>query len=186
MDDKVPVIQYTMKGIYVNEYKSMTEAHNTGISIPGISQACRGEIQTSAGGFRWIYSNMNKIKKHRAGRRTLPVIQYNMIGKVMGTYSSISEASKVVNLHPIAISKMCRGIIGSRMGHYFRFLNTKDKFLTYTKMRSVNQLGLQGEIIATFRSSNTAAKILGISCHRILTACRKLSTINGYRFEFVS
>nr|QBK93799.1 MAG: HNH endonuclease [Pithovirus LCPAC406] len=187
MNDKVPVTQYTIKGMHVKEHKSITEAHNnTGISLSGISQACKGERQTSAGGFRWIYSDIGKIKKHLARQRSSPVTQYDKEGNIVRRYSSISEASRAVKLRPIIISRICRGVIRSKRGYYFKFLYSEDKARTCTKMRSVNQLSLQGKIIATFRSSNTAAKILRMSCQSILTACLKLSIINGYKFEFVS
>lgn len=59
-----PVLQYTIDGIFVKEYKSIKEA---GIKLNinntnNISACCRGK-KKSAGGFKWAYKNPPLLKE---------------------------------------------------------------------------------------------------------------------------
>ncbi len=183
---RIPIIQYTMRGIYVKEFTSMSAAYDaTKISICNISQACKGTVQTSAGGYRWTYSDINKIKKHLAKQRTSPVNMFDKNDNLIRTYSSISEASREESIRPIIISRMCKGITTrQRKRCYFRFVHSEDKDRTRTRRRPIVQLSLEGKLIANFRSSNSASKTLGISYQRILTACRRSSSTQGFEFRF--
>ena len=51
------VYQYTLDGVYVNTYNSVTEAINL-TGIKHISSACNG-TRKSAGGFIWRYNKEN-------------------------------------------------------------------------------------------------------------------------------
>lgn len=58
-----PVLQYSIDGKFISEYKSLSEASiNTGIDISGISSCCRGESLT-AGKYIWKFkSEENNLK----------------------------------------------------------------------------------------------------------------------------
>jgi len=52
---KIPVEQYNYRGEKIGEYKSMGVASiKTGISVPSISKACKGQNK-KAGGYFWNY-----------------------------------------------------------------------------------------------------------------------------------
>ncbi len=52
-----PVLQYDLKGNFIKEYKSLSEASKaTGTRRGGISNTCSGRT-ASANGFKWIYKN---------------------------------------------------------------------------------------------------------------------------------
>ncbi len=55
LDQSKPIIQYTIDGKFISEYKSATEAERqTGINKSNISKCCLGK-RIKAGGFIWKY-----------------------------------------------------------------------------------------------------------------------------------
>lgn len=56
-----PIIQYTVEGEFIREFKSGLEAHKvTGINNANIA-ACANNKRRIAGGYKWLYKYTNKI-----------------------------------------------------------------------------------------------------------------------------
>jgi len=101
------VYQFSMKGEFIKEWKSASEAGRE-LKIYGISLCCLGK-RIFAGGFLWSFLN-NKpyiepiIKPTRRKKVTCMSLQ----GEFIKEYSSITEASKELNISTTNISNCCK------------------------------------------------------------------------------
>lgn len=106
------VAQYDLDGNYIRTYKSISEASKaTGISTTVISKCCKGKRRTSKG-FIWKYIEEDILahdKIEPAIQQEKPVSQYEMNGNHIGTYKSISEASRATGTPITNISHCCNG-----------------------------------------------------------------------------
>ena len=110
------IIQYTLEGVYVKEYKSVCEASRvTGFSRANISACVIGRTQTS-NGYVWKYKGEPFIKpiykphSHRVytgGSKTRPVVQFNNSG-IEQHYSSIVEAARITGINKTSIRRCCK------------------------------------------------------------------------------
>ena len=96
---KVAIVQYSLQGKKIKEWNSMSEAAKyCGISVSSIRQVFSG-VSTKAGNFMW-----KKIKKGKDIPETIPkyisrqksVTEYDMEGKKLKSWITISEAAKSV------------------------------------------------------------------------------------------
>lgn len=59
--NRKPVLQYSIDGSFIREWRSLTEAHNeTKIRLSGISQVCTGKIK-EAGNFIWKFKDERQV-----------------------------------------------------------------------------------------------------------------------------
>ena len=118
-----PVLQYTTKGMLIEEWQSGTQAGETlHISRSAISACCRGQIN-SAGGFIWKYrtdcleelSPSLGVHKH-----CKQVLQYTKEGILVREWQSITEAG--THLGSMAnISNCVRGVSKSAHGFIWKY-----------------------------------------------------------------
>ena len=49
-----PILQYTINGLFIREWKSATEAGRNGFNQGHVAECCQGKRKTHKG-FRWSY-----------------------------------------------------------------------------------------------------------------------------------
>lgn len=53
-EKRIPILQYTIDGVFVKEWESVCEVKNAGYSPGNVCWCCRGKLKT-AYGFKWSY-----------------------------------------------------------------------------------------------------------------------------------
>jgi len=107
-----PVVQYSLKGYFINEYPSVMEAERqTGIHNTNIHLCCIGDkAHNRAGGFMWRYKTdaTSTIDKYESSRTT-KLLQLNMNDVLVAEFDSISEAEIKTGVPHSNIIKCCKG-----------------------------------------------------------------------------
>lgn len=110
------VYQYTLKGTFVQKWKSATLVESIlGIEATNIS-ACINGTRKHAGSFMWKDSKFEKIPIYKKDRLTKEVHQYTLQGEYVATYPSMS---RIPGFTLKGISKCCNGDIQSHLGFKF-------------------------------------------------------------------
>lgn len=128
-----PIICLDLKGQFIKEYKSVTDAAKAvRSSTPNIALCCKTRTRTACG-YRFIYkkdynpeldysvvktiinrtNQINKIAK--------PVLQYTLKGEFIKEWSSATEAAKYFKVHDSTISGCCRGLQATAKGFLWKF-----------------------------------------------------------------
>lgn len=114
------------------------------------------------------------------------VYQYDLQGNLLRIWHSITNAAKNIGGDKTGIQHCCSGSLKTYMGYiwtYYPFLSSYELKLRTTNktLVEVTQLDLNGNIIATFKSTTEAAKAVGCNPSAITMACNGLrKTIKGY------
>lgn len=116
MIDKIsiPVMQYDIKGSFIKEWRSISEAGKTlNINISAITKCCKGvKNRKSVGGFVWRYKDTSKwfnpeytcytgiseLNRLQRGRKKKPVTQMSLNGDVIKEWESPTDAAKFYNI----------------------------------------------------------------------------------------
>jgi hypothetical protein len=126
------VLQYTSKGILIQEWKSVKEAGETlNIFRSSISKCIKGKGK-SAGGFIWRYKTNtvetsiqvgkvgNECKSENKQKLT---IQYSKTGTIIEEWNSAKEAGEALKIKTTNITSCCRGEIKSAGGFIWKYKN---------------------------------------------------------------
>ena len=112
------VYQYTKNGEFVKEYFSMEEAERQ----TGASHICEvlDDNTVSAGGFIWATSLTDNFKyEKRISKRLKPILQYDLNGRLLAEWPSVSEAARQLKT---STSSICKSINCSSPKKYiFRY-----------------------------------------------------------------
>ncbi len=133
------VTQYNLQGKKIRTYASISEAAEaTGISISRIGQIANGYEET-AGGFIWRFgkaakadmSQLEQVRRERRQRNKLKfgkkLSQYDLSGKRVATFQTISDAAKATGQHPANITGMLNGSRKSAGGFIWKSGYSKKK-----------------------------------------------------------
>jgi hypothetical protein len=97
-----PVIQYSKNGVYINTFKSLSEAATKTNSISSkISDCCKGK-RKSHNNFLWEFLNeedINSNKKVSKKTNYKSIIQRDLNGKIIRKWDKISHILKKNNIH---------------------------------------------------------------------------------------
>lgn len=143
---------------------------------------------------QWITHEENSIKDG-----VIPVVQVELTGKIVATYASAAEASRLVNgTLPAKIRAVANGTRKTHAG--FRWYNsgeyTEEVIEIDTPIKKVSvatrlieQLDKHTlEVVSTFKTPTEACTAIGIPLangYRITECCNgKRSTIGGYRWRY--
>lgn len=108
MAKSIPIIQYNLEGVFVREHYSANQvAISMGLTNGTlITQCLKGRIPTAYGSV-WKYKTENYPRKINPPiyfeNNLVPIIQYNLEGKLVKKWGSILEASKSLNYHSQSI-----------------------------------------------------------------------------------
>ena len=96
-----PVYQFTKKGLFIKNYKSIKEASlNVNIDRASISKAASGS-RSSAGGYLWSFTNFVNIPKSHL------IYQYTMDNKLIRTFETLEELRKELKLTSSTSIRAC-------------------------------------------------------------------------------
>jgi hypothetical protein len=202
-----PVNQYTLSGEYIKTFNSATEAAKiVGLANPtNISNCCVG-VRGKAGGYQWRHaiSGTTNISQYKRKVSVTPntwnadtfnkrILQYDLDGKYLKTWKSITEAEMVLGL--CGVGEACSGKknrCGNFQWRYYEDGFTKEidpyNLIVSNRGRKVRQLTTSGEIIQEWVSAKKAANSLGMANGgRIQQCCiGKSHTSGGYMWEYVN
>lgn len=126
------VIQISLDGEFINEYKTVLEASE---SVDGqsthIINCCKGRLKSSSG-FIWLYKEdynednvIKKVNEYKNGLTSKKAIyQLSKSGEVIAEYDSISEGAKAVGADRSALAKCCKDRTKTCKG--FKWVYKKD------------------------------------------------------------
>ena len=167
-EDLKPVWQYTMEGIYVNDYISQNEAARqvNSVTQQTISLCCKQEIKSS-GGFRWFYTEQLNLEPIENYKYYDKVYEYCPIfKKLINTYNSIND---ITNSSSEQIS-IRRAIRDSKL-YKEKVFSTKQLVREDIKSIINNTKGLSAIVVydtdfnqlGSYKSANKASKELNIA-----------------------
>jgi hypothetical protein len=116
------VLQYDLKGNFIREWKSITEAGRIlNIASPNITKCCKG-LRNIAGEFIWKYVDNNiafKVKPYRTIKKE--VFKYDINMHFICKYESVREASIKSNVPKANITACCNKKCKKAGGYIWRF-----------------------------------------------------------------
>ena len=120
------VYQYTIDGIFIKEYKSLTDASKTtSLNFKNISACCNGKTKT-CGGFRWSYIYKEKLppiqieNKPKQGRQGRFVQQF-LNGNLIADFVSATEAFRQTGINVANICSCCNGKLKTAGGYIWKY-----------------------------------------------------------------
>lgn len=192
---KIKVFQFDLSGRLIAEYPSVIEASNSlKISTSSIRTGLNSKTYT-ADGYYFSKDNVFDCDVNEAYNELLlknikiPVKAFNLSGDLVGEYSSIYEAIKVLNLKcgDQSIKKVCDGKWYSCEGYIWRYINDDfDKFSLEPSNVVVDVYDVYGNFITTCNSMASAKQSFDIcSIANISACCRgKVSTVCSFVFRY--
>lgn len=190
-----PVTQYTLEERKLRVYPTIeAAARATGLTAANIQKNVGGSNKT-AGGYIWKFSSaeetrkLNPLPEKLTIRKPLPgkeVIQYNIAGRKLATYKSISAAAKKCGIHVSNISFVLDKINLSAGGYVWRtkgniYRGTLAKIPRANEGKPVTQYDMNGNKIRTYGSTRQAQHETGIVSGSISAVARgKLKSSGGY------
>jgi hypothetical protein len=203
------VTQYNMQGKKIETYMSASiAAAKTGIKHTNISSCARGR-EFSAGGYIWCFGSSNEIditpmheliaqrKKNKKELFGQKVSQYNMDGKRIAIYLTISDAAKETDIKDAEIRKVLYKKRYSAGGFYWQKGYGPNEIdlsgYEYTeamkikiKERPVQQFSKDDEPLQKFYSIKTAAEFVGVAGSTLVGALKGWQkTSGGYKWKYL-
>jgi hypothetical protein len=183
-----PVVQYTIAGKKVKEYKSVTETWLSGFGKNGVrSVLTRMSKQHRGFVFRYKdepYHGENavvlkpKVAKPKAKTPDFymkPIVQYSLDGKKLNEFKTVSEAAISNNTHRGNIRKVAKGEAIQLRGFVFRYKGDPyhGEYADFSRKRKVIQYSIEGKKIAQYPSIIEASQQSGIDGDTIIKCARK-------------
>lgn len=122
---EVPVLQYDLKGNFIEEYKSLSEAgRRTNTNINNMSENCNKRIPT-AGGFIWKYKFPEKAysnipNREPKGNGLKRVVQMDVnTNKIIKVWTNVKEVEETLKITRKYLYSVCNGKTKSNTAHGF-------------------------------------------------------------------
>jgi group I intron endonuclease len=194
---KKAVIQLTLDGKFIKEYRTMTQASQETNTF-NINNVCNG-TQKSANGFIWMYKEEYEkygfIKeRYQRVKRTSGIVQLSLEGEFMKLWDNAEVAAKFLQCSDKSIRASCKGRINTSNGFIWLYeedynkngLNEERLINQGKSLKAVVQLSLNGEYINQFRSIKEAYDELGIIASNITAVCKgKNKTAGGFKWVYL-
>lgn len=142
----VKVYQYSIDGYFIKEFPSMREAEReTGIDNSFICACCKGRVAYSKN-YRWSYTKVDRLPpldkkeylyEHCQKPQEKEVFQYDLYGKFITKYKSLTEASNLTGFSFKNISACCRGKRLSNKGYMWFYEYKGEATLSYKDYKKV-------------------------------------------------
>ena len=189
----IPVIQLTLFGDFVNEYKSSDEVEAIlGIDSSSVRRCCTGN-QLSAGGFQWVekekYNPSNTYVY--IDPSLVPVVQLSPDGTFIAEYQSIIDAHKATGVGESDIRRCCASDFRTAGGFIWIYKANYNPNNIITRKpritkRKIIQCDKDYNYIAEYDGCMHAAKITGHERHGISDCCEgKKEFYCGYRWMYI-
>lgn len=168
-----PVLQYDMDGNFVREWKSFKHIKRSKLfkGTCTIIHRCLKNKKRSGFGFIWKYKTSDtyplkiEVKESTTGKK--PILQYDLNGKFIKLWDSISQIEKMG--YTCSIFRNLSGVSKSAGGYIWKYkksdkieLDLHIKVKGPNKKKKIGQYDLNGNLLNVFVGVNEAAKQLGI------------------------
>ena len=180
------VYQYNIIGYLIKIWNSIKIAEKElGIDGSGIVKCCKGKLCTM-GGFVWRYEGESFYLKEDS--HFTKVYQFNLDGKFLRKWDSISYAAKTLNINPNTISHCCNGLYKTAGG----FIWSKENhcipvYKVGSTSKAVVQYSLDDIQIKIWPSATSASKKLNINIVCISRCCNGVGkTAGGFKWRFAT
>lgn len=175
-----PVSRYSMEGMLLDTYASVTgAATENGVSPTAVSAVANKKALT-AGGYIYRFGkkehiNTAGIRRIIAQRKGRPVTRYDLNGAKIETYQSIGTASRLLGISAESIRKVAHGAARTAKGSVWRHGCSEKIHVSSVRAAlqkwegcTLSQYDLQGKKVATFQSAKAASISTGIDPDRIM------------------
>ena len=181
---KKKIAQYTLDGIFIRAWSSITEAEKT-LGLQSIGQNLTGKSKY-CGDFQWkYYIDENPIPPVQKKEKT--VYQFDMQGNLIKVWKSASDASKSFQNPSSArttIHECCRGERKQGFGYYWSFKN-KFEYTSKNEILAVARYNDEGVFMESYSSVAEAANALETTKNGIYQAiCGKNKRCKGWRWRY--
>jgi len=183
-DFKKKIAQYTLDGVFIRSWSSITEAEKT-LGLQAIGQNLIGKSKY-AGDFQWkYYIDENPIPAVKKKEKT--VYQFDMQGNLLKVWKSTSEAAKMFSNYGSAkttIHECCKGERKQGFGYYWSFKN-KFEYRPKLEILAVARYTDDGIFVESYSSITEAAEIFKCSRSGIYAAISgKNKHCKGWRWRY--
>ena len=180
-----PVCQYDLKGNFIQEFESASEAaRQLSVFKSNITSACRGE-SSQCGGYQWKYKDDDKeiTKINFIGKRL--VEKYNFLGELLDTYDNALIAAQQNNICHQSITACCRGEMNFAGEFQWKYKddNKEIKVRGKSNGKPVGQYDKNGNLIKIYPSYSAAERETSINRNRISRAIGKKIEVDGYYWD---
>ena len=176
----------------------------TGAITRVIARSASGK-GVKAGGFIWRWGDAPSVdmksfweSKRRKHRRKFgqPVTQYDLTGKRVACYPSLTDAGEAVGVDGGKISRAVKGEYKTIKGFVWKkgrgkpFIDLSNykwgnEPMAATQSKKVKQYAADGKYIQTFGSVKDAAAFIGVTLSTMSEACRgNQKTCRGFKWKF--
>ena len=175
-----PVVQFDLDGNYIDEFISCScAAVMLGLDRKSIERASKLEYSQS-GGFQWKLKetwNGKSIGKYerKPSVRKREIVQLDLSGNYIATYSSVTEASKQLKIIRSNISGALRKQVKTAGGFQWIYKEAYDESKKYGSVEvrignGIVQLDKNGNFIRRYSNCSEAARSLGkeTKCHKTI------------------
>ena len=124
---KKSVLQYDLKGNFIQEFESASEAaRQLDVFKSNLTAACRGET-SQCGGFQWKYKDTEKEIKTIPVKNGKLVYQYDKNMNLIAIYLSAVDAEKNTQIKAGNIRQCCNGRSKTAGGFVWRYLKEDEE-----------------------------------------------------------
>lgn len=199
------VVQFDLDGNFIMEYSTIAQAVEfLDVDSPGISQ-CASGIHKTAGGFQWRYRDDPLFKNGIVNIGPAPeyvtpnrkaVLQFDLEGKFIKEYPSISEASRELGIKEGNLSTCLKGKIKSCGGFQWKYKDDPRfdngvkaidpaAYPDYHKIEPVLQFDMEGKFVKKFDSAAQAAGEFNVSVFSLYSCLQgKVNTCAGFQWRY--
>jgi hypothetical protein len=180
-----PVIQYTLKGKKIAEFESIAAASKvTGTHRASIRRVAQKKV-IQLHGYVYRYKGECYRGEHSDFSRERPVTQYNIEGRKIERFSSVTKASEMTKISSKTISKAALRKFRFGSGYVWRYdgetYEGELKGTIRNKPKGIVQYTVGGVRKAQYKSVNQACKATGF-CNTSLLNCAKKRSKLSYGF----
>lgn len=174
----------------------MIELWDSGLSITDISEKISFKSMTVRFYLEKYCKTFSTEEQKRRGtignseKHSLKILQFDLDGNYITSYSSVSEAIKKTGICRERINNCCKNLIPNVDAYQFIFEGDEAPGKCMNPIftqKPVCQKDLSGNIIAMYESASDAGKALKVDSSCIRRCCYKeKKTCKGYTWEFVT
>ena len=116
------------------------------------------------------------------------VYYYDLTGKYLGQFESVTQAAQLLKISPLLISKCCLGKFKSTHNLQFSYEKKIMGFVVPTegKAKRVGQFTKNGILIKEYESASEAARVMNLTKYSIADCCRgRQKTSAGYIWKYL-
>lgn len=189
------VLQYNIEGELINTFSSFSEARNL---FPNLNLPRIIPYHHFYGGYFWIYEKDNlEISDIIQNYKTSPLLikhieQYDLYGKLLNTFDSAAEASRVLHINVSSIKAALNGIQNTAGGYIWHRINGQfsfeEQYIQYLKSAScceIEEIDEQGNVLGRYQSAVYFEKLMNWSYQSVKLVCDgKKTHTHGRLFQY--